>query len=142
MWRLLVAGTVFKHKFVESLLGELNRNLSLLELCGFSSEPLREGKRHNTEPEGTDKAVKSRPRSPAPGIHDFALFISDVARLEEERGLVSDMIDNLRKQLRELLPDSGENLGYDGKAKKSLRARMDLAVKMGLEVGQIKAGKP
>ena len=35
MWRALVAGIVFQHVSVESLLRELRRNPALLDVCGF-----------------------------------------------------------------------------------------------------------
>ncbi len=35
MWRAVIAGIVFQHASVESLLRELNRNLALLDLCGL-----------------------------------------------------------------------------------------------------------
>ena len=44
MWRAVVAGIVFQHASVESLLRELNRNPALLDLCGFNPLPvLRRG---------------------------------------------------------------------------------------------------
>ena len=39
MWRALVAGVVFQHASVESLLRELRRNPALLDLCGFDPLP-------------------------------------------------------------------------------------------------------
>ena len=53
--------------------------------------------------------------------HKFCLlpFLSNVVRVEKERGLISKMIETMRKELMELLADFGENLGYDGKAVRS-----------------------
>ena len=119
MWRALIAGIVFGHESIESLIRELNRNSSLLALCGFSSVPLQRRARYKTT-DGTRVTVIDFPlRSPAPGSHNFSRFLSNVVRIEEDKGLISKMIDSLRGELMELLPDFGESLGYDGKAVKS-----------------------
>ena len=39
MWRALVAGVVFQHPSMESLLRELGRNPGLLSVCGFDPLP-------------------------------------------------------------------------------------------------------
>ena len=57
MWRALVAGVVFQHASMESLLRELGRNPGLLSVYGFDPLP-RQGKR------GTGLAVHPR-RPPA-----------------------------------------------------------------------------
>ena len=120
MWRALVAGIVFGHPSIESLIRELNRNSSLLYVCGFSSVPLQSRDRYEVEPGGGGVAViKSPPRSPAPRSFNFSRFLSNVVRIEQRQGLLSGMMDSLRGELMELLPDFGENLGYDGKAVKS-----------------------
>ena len=41
MWRAVIAGGVFQHASVESLLRELNRNPALLDLCRFNPLPVR-----------------------------------------------------------------------------------------------------
>ncbi len=122
MWRALIAGIVFGHPSIESLIRELHRNSSLLELCGFSSVPLQRRARYRTVTAADGirvVVIDPPPRSPAPGSHNFSRFLSNVVRIEKRHGLVSRMIDNLRGELMELLPDFGENLGYDGKAIKS-----------------------
>ena len=43
MWRAVIAGIVFQHASVESLLRELNRNPALLDLCGFNPLPVHRG---------------------------------------------------------------------------------------------------
>lgn len=46
MWRALIAGVVFQHVSVESLLRELRRNPALLDVCGFDPMgPRKRGKR-------------------------------------------------------------------------------------------------
>ena len=39
MWRALLAGVVFQHESIESLLRELRRNPALLTLCEFDPVP-------------------------------------------------------------------------------------------------------
>ncbi|MXX90466.1 MAG: transposase [Boseongicola sp. SB0677_bin_26] len=41
MWRAVIAGILFQHASVESLLRELNRNPALLDLCRFNPLPVR-----------------------------------------------------------------------------------------------------
>ena len=41
MWRALIAGIVFQHPSIQSLLRELGRNPALLELCGFDPLPFQ-----------------------------------------------------------------------------------------------------
>jgi len=81
--------------------------------------PLQSRPRYRIEPsEGRAGVIviDSPPRSPAPKSSNFSRFLSNVVSLEEQRGLVSKMIDTMRGELMELLGDFGENLGYDGKA--------------------------
>ena len=96
MWRAVIAGIVFQHESVASLVRELSRNPRLLSVCGFDPLPRRRG-----------------PLIPA--SHNFSRFLRNLINLEAEQGLVSDMIPALRRQLMEALPDFGEHLGYDGK---------------------------
>ncbi|MDE0291569.1 MAG: transposase [Candidatus Dadabacteria bacterium] len=118
MWKALIAGIVFQHESIESLIRELNRNSSLLAVCGFCPVPLQSRTRYETGGAGVI-AIDSPPRSPAPGSFNFSRFLSNVVKLEERRGLVSGMIEEMRGELMRLLPDFGENLGYDGKALRS-----------------------
>ena len=119
MWRALIASIVFQHPSIESLIRELDRNSSLLALCGFCPIPLQrptkyEVKQSESGPEII--AIDSSPRTPAPKSHTFSRFLVNVVKIEEEKGLISKMIDTMREELMELLPDFGERLGYDGKA--------------------------
>ena len=43
MWRALMAGVVFQHDSIASLVRELRRNPALLEICGFAALP-RQGR--------------------------------------------------------------------------------------------------
>ena len=99
MWRALIAGVVFQHASIQSLLRELGRNPALLEICGFDPLPfqsapvteLREGS------EGASAVTHpARVRSTVPSHWNFSRFLACVVRLEKKRGLVSAMIENLR----------------------------------------------
>ena len=93
MWRALLAGIVFQHASIQSLLRELGRNPALLELCGFDPLPfqgvpttaLREG------PKGRPCAVTHRAavRSTVPSHWNFSRFLGRLVRLADERGRVS-----------------------------------------------------
>ena len=120
MWRALVAGVVFGHESSASLLRELRRNPSLLELCGF--DPLG-WQRPPVRALGRDAAGRatvvefpSPRRDGIPTEAAFSRFLSSVARLEGETGAVSAMAATLRRELMEALPGFGRHLGYDGKA--------------------------
>ena len=122
MWRALVAGIVFQHVSVESLLRELRRNPALLEVCGF--DPLGPRSRPKREvvvgAEGPKVVLKEAPRRDGvPSAWNFSRFLSSVAKLEAERGLMVAMMGKLREQLMEEVEDFGEHLGYDGKAVES-----------------------
>jgi hypothetical protein len=41
MWNALLAGIVFQHESLESLLRELARNPSLMDACGFDPLPIQ-----------------------------------------------------------------------------------------------------
>ncbi len=124
MWRALMAGVVFQHSSIASLVRELRRNPALLEVCGFAALP-RQGRTVRTierdAQTGQAKVVSlSAPvfdNVPAPS--NFSRFLSNVVGVEEERGLVSGMLDTLRDRLMEVVPDFGRHLGYDGKAVES-----------------------
>ena len=119
MWRALIAGIVFQHPSIQSLLRELGRNPALLELCGFDPLPFQ-GPPVTEFGEGPrgPRAVRhpSAVRSTVPSHWNFSRFLGRVVRLEDERGLVSGMIESLRASLFAELPDFGRHLGYDGKA--------------------------
>ena len=115
MWRALVAGIVFQHVSVESLLRELRRNPALLDVCGF--DPM--GPRRRPKRTG-GLGPKEVPRGEGvPSRWNFSRFLSSVARLEAERGLIAGMMGKLREQLMEEVEGFGEHLGYDGKAVES-----------------------
>ena len=115
LWRALIAGVVFQHASVQSLLRELGRNPALLEICGFDPLPHQSGPVTALR---TGQLVRSPAplRSTVPSHWNFSRFLGCVVRLEDKQGLVSAMVDSLRTALFAELPDFGCHLGYDGKA--------------------------
>jgi transposase len=86
MWNALLAGIVFQHVSVESLLRELRRNGQLRWICGLDRAP-------------TSSA--------------FSRFLISLLDMETE---VNKIFETLVKEMIKLLPDYGQNLGIDGKA--------------------------
>ena len=125
MWNALIAGVVFQHESIESLIRELSRNPSLLEVCGFEGLPVQKppvAELVRDPDSGGMEVVWSTPAEAAfvvPNSWNFSRFLSNVIELEESLGLVTGMIDTLREQLMVELPDFGQHLGYDGKALES-----------------------
>ena len=119
MWRALIAGIVFQHPSIQSLLRELGRNPALLEICGFDPLPFQGAP--VTELRGGTRGPcalthTAAVRDTVPSHWNFSRFLGRLVWLEGERGLVSAMIENLRASLFEEVPDFGRHLGYDGKA--------------------------
>jgi hypothetical protein len=125
MWNALIAGIVFQHASLESLIRGLSRNLALFEVCGFDVLPRQ--KKPTAElvrdPDtGGMTVVWSAPGEAYYGVPDscnFSRFLSNVIELEETLGLITAMVPQLREHLMEVLPDFGQHLGYDGKAVES-----------------------
>jgi hypothetical protein len=86
VWNSLVAGVVFGHESVASLIRELKRNAELRQVCGF--DPLRK-----------EKAV--------PGDCVYSRLL---AKLFGHADLVEGMFDRLVERVKELLPDFGVDL--------------------------------
>ena len=120
MWRALIAGVVFQHASIQSLLREMGRNPALLELCGFDPLPFQSAPvlelRAGTKEPPCAVAHPAQVRSTVPSHWNFSRFLRRVVLLENECGLVSAMVESLRASLFEELPDFGRHLGYDGKA--------------------------
>ena len=119
MWRALIAGIVFQHPSIQSLLRELGRNPALLEICGFDPLPFQGAP--VTELRGGTRGPcalthTAAVRDTVPSHWNFSRFLGRLVWLEGERGLVSAMIEILRASLFEEVPDFGRHLGYDGKA--------------------------
>jgi len=90
-WNAVIAGIVFQHPTIESLLRELRRNGELRDACGF--DPLL--------------GAKAVPSSSA-----MSHFL---ANLIEEQALINQMFDTLVTTISQLLPGFGEHLAFDGK---------------------------
>ena len=122
MWNAIIAGVVFQHVSIESLIRELSRNPALLEACGFDilprhKKPVAELKRN--EETGQMEIVRSEAEDAYyyfPDSWNFSRFLKNVIELEENQGMITDMIRQLREALMEALPDFGRHLGYDGKS--------------------------
>ena len=122
MWNAVVAGVVFQHESIESLIRELSRNPSLLEACGFDPTPIRKqpvAELKRDEKTGKMKVEWSKAQDSyydVPNSWNFSRFLKNLIDLEEKQAMVTGMVQALREQLMEELPDFGKHLGYDGKA--------------------------
>lgn len=96
IWNSILAGIVYQHSSIESLIRELKRNAQLRELCGF--DPL--------------KGSKAVPSSMA-----YSRFLVILITNHE---LVEGMFTEMVISLQEILPDFGTDLAFDGKAIQSL----------------------
>jgi len=122
MWNSMLAGIVFQHGSIESLIRELSRNPSLLEACGFDPTPITkqpEARLERDEKTGKMKVIRSAAQAPyyqVPMSWNFSRFLKNVIELEDEHTMISEMVRQLRENLMAELPDFGKHLGYDGKA--------------------------
>ncbi|MCY4554927.1 MAG: transposase [Chloroflexi bacterium] len=122
MWRALIAGVVFQHASIQSLLREMGRNPALLEICGFDPLPFQRAPVTELREETEGASTVTHPakvRSTVPSHWNFSRFLTCVVKLEDKQGLVPAMVESPRASLFEELPDFGRHLGYDGKAIKS-----------------------
>jgi hypothetical protein len=122
MWNAVLAGIVFQHVSIESLIRELSRNPSLLEACGFDPTPITkqpEARLERDEKTGKMKVIRTAAQAPyyqVPMSWNFSRFLKNVIELEDEHAMISEMVRRLRESLMDELPDFGKHLGYDGKA--------------------------
>ena len=121
LWNVVLAGVVFQHPSIESLLRELRRNPALVQACGFEVLPVQRKPvlRVVKEAGGAVQVHSEAAEEPhwgVPSAWNMSRFLGNVIELEECLGLVSGMIVDLRASLMEVLPDFGQHLGYDGKA--------------------------
>jgi len=91
MWNMTLAGVVYEHVSVASLLREMHRNSSLRRVCGF----------------GLGKI---------PTVWSYTRFLKN---LMKHADLLEDMFDRLVESLREELAGFGEHLSLDSKAIRS-----------------------
>ena len=96
---------------------ELNRTWELLSICGFNPLPRQARPRRKLVQE-SEKGItvveflKSWISS-VPNAWNFSRFIH-LVEVEGETGHVSGMMDTLREQLQNPLPDFGEHMGAPG----------------------------
>ncbi|MDY0404254.1 transposase [Virgibacillus sp. 179-BFC.A HS] len=88
VWNTILAGVVFEHKSIESLIRELNRNAQLRWLCGIEN-----GK--------------------VPPSYVYSRFMKKLIDNEDE---IEAIFLTLVEQISEVLPDFGKSLAIDGKA--------------------------
>ncbi len=113
----MVAGIVFQHPSVASLVREMNRNPAFLDICGFVPFNLVRRVRAYQDPEtGVIHFPGYVSQSPVPDARNSSRFLSSLVALEAESGVMSAMAVALRHQMLEALPDFGVHLGCDGKA--------------------------
>lgn len=122
MWNAVIAGIVFQHVSIASLVREFSRNPSLLQACGFDILPLqKKPDAYLARDEQTGKMMITysevqEPHYSVPNGYNFSRFLFNVIELEETLGLITGMQKILREQLMDVLPGFGEHQGYDGKA--------------------------
>ena len=90
MWNSILAGIIFEHPKIASLIRELSRNGQLRNMCGFE--------------------IGS---APPPWV--YSRFFDKLLEKEHQK-YIEEMFNNLIKQLKKLLPDFGQTLAIDGKA--------------------------
>ena len=93
LWNSIIAGIVFQHSSINSLIRELNRNPALKEICGF--EPFQK----------------------IPKNYVYSRFCK---KLYRHYDLVEKIFSQLVFKVQKDLADFGKNISGDGKAVKSL----------------------
>ena len=99
IWNSILAGVVYQHESIASLIRELQRNAQLRELCGFSSF----------------KGIDAVPKKSA-----YSRFLNNLLIQEF---MIEEIFQSLVKSLSRILLDFGKNLAFDGKALESLSNR-------------------
>ena len=95
MWNSILAGVIYQHPSIESLIRELSRNSQLRRICGFAEDKV-------------------------PSSWAYSRFLANLFSHEE---LIKEIFEGLVKQCYELLPGFGRHLALDGKAIDSLARR-------------------
>lgn len=89
LWNVLIAGIVFQHSSINSLIRELNRNPTLREICGL------------------------KPLKKVPEAYVFTRFLK---KLMNHYELVEKIFNRLIQMIQQELPDFGKDLSGDGKS--------------------------
>jgi hypothetical protein len=95
LWNVLIAGIIFQHSSINSLIRELNRNPTLREICGLG--PLKK----------------------IPKAYIFTRFLKKLMRHYD---LIEKIFNQLIQMIQKELPDFGKDLSADGKAIQTLAA--------------------
>jgi hypothetical protein len=85
--------------------------------CRYKKKPVAQLVKN--ELTGRMDVVWPQPKAPhyaVPNSWNFSRFLSNLIAVDTEKGLLSQMLIDLREQLMAVLPDFGQHLGYDGKA--------------------------
>ena len=99
VWNTCIAGLVFQHPSVESLIRELRRNAQLREICGLN------------------------PLLGAKAVPPSSVYTRFMKKLISHQELVDELFNSLVEKARTLLPNFGKNLAGDGKAIPSFATR-------------------
>jgi hypothetical protein len=87
MFNSILAGTIFGHSTIESLIREMNRNVQLRYVCGFA-------------------------RKKIPKAYNYTRFLK---KLLKHQNQIDEIFQALVRELQELLPDFGQRLAIDSK---------------------------
>lgn len=132
IWNSVIAGIVYEHVSIESLRRELKRNGELRQTCGFD----------------VFKGAK--------GVPSASAYTRFLKKLMKHQKYVNEIFESLVEELKELLPDYGEELAIDSKKletygngnkdkeddKKGKDGRRDIDADWGIKkIGQEKEGK-
>lgn len=99
IWNSVLAGVIYQHESIASLIRELKRNGDLLMICGFDM---------------------TKGKMAVPSASAYTRFLKNLIKHQEE---LDEMINKLIKELTELLPNFGKRLAIDSKAISSYAKR-------------------
>ncbi|MBK1724744.1 transposase [Thiocystis violacea] len=117
MWNALLAGIVYQHESLESLLREFARNPSLMQACGFDPLPIQRPPKPRvvTDPDTGVVRIEIPPVAEAvravPASWNVSRFLANVIEREDALSMVGEMAVILREPLMAVLPDFGTHLG-------------------------------
>lgn len=101
IWNSIIAGIVYEHDSIESLIRELKRNPSLASVCGFGF-------------------LGGNGKIPTKWVYTRFLkrLLKKKQKWEEKScdDLIEDMFDKLVEEVKKLLPDFSKSLAVDSKA--------------------------
>ncbi len=120
MFRLVIAGVVLQYPSAAALLRNLETNLSLAQICGFNPLPRQQQSKtvvhESSQGPVTFETIDYPQRITLPDDWAFSRFLTSMLELLAQRDYLKEMFEQLREQLRVVVPDFGCYLAYDGKA--------------------------